>query len=350
LTSAGGKLDRETMEQVVYRHLGARSGKVIVGPARGFDNAVISAGRKQVMILTTDPVSVMPALGAKTSAWLSVHLIASDYATSGCAPQFASFEFNFPPEMAPGDRDSYLRSVGSACKELGISIVAGHTGSYPGAGYTVVGGGVIFGFASAGEYVDPSMAREGDTVLMTKGAAIETAASLAWSFPRCVQKAVGAAMTKRAKALVKSCSTVKDALVAATLGLGEEGVTSMHDATEGGVIGGLDEMAEASGKSIVVDKETVLQLEEATAVCSAFGIDPLAALSEGTLLITCNSGRVAELLQKLNAAGVRAGKIGAVERGGGLWMSDRGRAPRRIKPRADPYWEAYSRAVKEGLS
>lgn len=350
MTSAGGKLDRRTMEQVVYGHLGASSRKVIVGPGRGFDNAVISVGGKKVMILTADPVSVMPALGIRTSAWMSVHLIASDYATSGCAPQFASFEFNFPPEMAPRDRDSYLRSIGSACKELGISIVAGHTGSYPGAGYTVVGGGVILGFASAGGYVDPSMARERDAVLMTKGAAIETAASLASSFPRYVEKAVGAAMTKRAKALVRSCSVVKDALVAATLGLGKAGVTSMHDATEGGVIGGLDEMAEASGKSIVVDKGMILQLEEATAVCSAFGIDPLAALSEGTLLITCNPSRVAELVQKLKAAGVRAGKIGTAERGVGLWMSDRGRAPRRIKPAADPYWDAYSRAVREGLS
>jgi hydrogenase maturation factor len=350
LRLAGGKLDRETMEQVVYRHLGAKSSDVIVGPGRGLDNAVISVGGNRVMIVTTDPVSVMPALGVRTSAWLSVHLIASDYATSGCAPQFASFDFNFPPEMSHRDRNAYLRSVGSVCKELEISIIAGHTGSYPGAGYTVVGGGVIFGFARTGEYVDPSMARKGDAVLMTKGTAIETAASLAWSFPRYTEKAVGERLANKARALVKSCSTVRDALVAATLGLGEEGVTSMHDATEGGVVGGLDEMAYASRKSIVVDKGMIVQLEEATAVCSAFGIDPLIALSEGTLLITCNPNRGDELVGKLKAAGVRAEKIGTVKRGRGLWISERGRAPKRIRPGADPYWRAYSRAASEGLN
>jgi hydrogenase maturation factor len=142
---------------------------------------------------------------------------------------------------------------------------------------------------------------------------------------------------------------VRDALVAASLGLGEEGVTSMHDATEGGVVGGLDEMADASRKSIVADRSMIVQLKEATAVCSAFGIDPLTALSEGTLLITCNPSRGDELVGELEAAGVRAGKIGTVKRGRGLWMSERGRAIRRVRPGADPYWRAYSRAASEGL-
>lgn len=350
MMSIKGKLDAETMERVVYRHLGARSKEVIVGPKRGFDNAIVSVGERKVLILTTDPVSVIPVLGIRASAWLSVHLIASDYTTSGLRPQFASFDFNFPPEMASSARDSYLQAVGSACKELGISIVAGHTGSYPGASFTVVGGGVMFGFASKGGYVDPSMARAGDAVLMTKGAAIEAAASLANSFPKYTEEKIGASLALRAKTLAKSCSTVKDALTAATLGLGEGGVTSMHDATEGGVMGALDEMSAASGQSIIIEKARILQLEEAAAVCSAFGIDQLTALSEGTLLITCTRERTNELVQKLESLGITAATIGRVGKGSGLWISDHGRPPRRVKPGTDPYWGAYSRASSEGLS
>ena len=301
------------------------------------------------MVVTTDPVSMIPAIGPKLSAWLSVHLIASDYATCGLMPQFASFDFNLPVEMTPSDRESYLREVGNSCKELGIAIVAGHTGSYPGAGYTVVGGGVMFGFARKKGYVDPSMARAGDAVLMTKGAAIEAAASLANSFPRHTRGLIGESLANKAMALLRSCSVVRDALAAASIGLGPGGVTSMHDATEGGVLGGLDEMASACGRSMVVKKGEILQLEEASAVCSAFGINPFTALSEGTLLITCNPARTDELVRRLTGERIRTAVVGEVGKGKGLWMTIRGRPPRRVLPPPDPYWRAYSKAAQSGL-
>ena len=42
-------------------------------------------------------------------------------------------------------------------------------------------------------------------------------------------------------------TVVPEAVLARTFGLRDDGVTSMHDATEGGVLGGLLEVAEASG-------------------------------------------------------------------------------------------------------
>ena len=132
---------------MVFRNLGARSRRILTGPRRGLDNAAISVGRREVMLITTDPVSVVPEIGMEWSAWLSVHLIASDYTTSGQKPEFAAFNFNFPKEMHEGDKGKYLRNVGKECRKLGVSIVAGHTGSYPGGGFTVVGGGTMFGFA-----------------------------------------------------------------------------------------------------------------------------------------------------------------------------------------------------------
>ena len=106
-----GKAPGDVME-VVYRSLGVRRREVVRGPRRGLDNAVLSLPGGGMMIITTDPVSMMPAVGAKMSAWLSVHLIASDYTTSGASPEYASFTFNFPVAMGASDRDSYLESVG----------------------------------------------------------------------------------------------------------------------------------------------------------------------------------------------------------------------------------------------
>lgn len=346
---AWGKAVRREMEDIVYRNLGAERAEVRVGPRRGFDNAFVSVGGKRVLVVTTDPVSVIPRVGAKDSAWMSVHLIASDLATSGVAPQLATFSFNFPPEMSQAERRAYLRGVGRACADLGIAIVAGHTGSYPGAGYTVIGGGTMFGFAEEGRYVDPSMARAGDTVLMTKGAAIEATASLAYAFPEFLKQKAGARVARRAKALLRKCTTVADALAAADVGLGRGGVTSMHDATEGGVLGGIAEMSSASGRAFVVDPRRIHVGNEARAVCAAFSLDPLKTLSEGTLLLTCGPSKVRKVKEALRGRGIPSWEIGAVGRGSGAWTEDDGRR-RRIAEVEDLYWKAYSEGTDAGLT
>ena len=344
-----GKLDRRTMEEVVYRNLGAPDGSVLVGPKAGFDNAFVSINGKRVMVVTTDPVSVIPRIGVRKSAWLSVHLIASDLATSGVAPEFASFSLNFPSEMSSAEKREYLRSLGKACKEIGVAIVAGHTGAYPGAAFTVVGGGTMIGFANEGGYVDPSMARVGDSILMTKGAAIETTASLAASFPRSTEQRIGKRLAKAAREMLDDCSTVKEALLASSVGMGESGITSMHDATEGGVLGGLHEMARASNRAFFVDQDSIFVSKQARAVCAAFAIDPLTSLSEGTLLMTCVPSRVGEIRRRIRRAGIAVYKIGSVREGSGLWVSKAHGRPRKVRPAADGYWTTYDRSVAVGL-
>ncbi len=344
-----GKAGRELLEGVVYRNLGVKRSEVIKGPGRGMDNAVIGLGGKKVMILTVDPVSVIPSLGMELSGWLSVHLIASDYTTSGLRPEYATFSFNFPSELSDADREEYVRSVGEECRRLGITIAAGHTGSYPGAGFTVVGAGSMFGFGRRGGFVDPSMARPGDAILMTKQAGIETTASLALSFPRHVEGKVGRLRASRAKELIRSCSTVADALIAARIGLGRGGITSMHDATEGGVLGGLEEMACASETAFHVNEGRICVSEEVGAVCGAFGLDPLGSLSEGTLLATCNPKRLDEVKEEFAGSGIPIREIGSVRVGAGLWVAKGDGRPKRIKPGVDGYWAAYRDAIAAGL-
>ncbi len=344
-----GKAGREFLEGVVYRNLGVKRSEVIKGPGRGLDNAVIELGGNRVMVLTVNPVSIIPSLGMQLSAWLSVHLIASDYATSGLRPEYATFSFNFPPGLSDADREEYVRLTGEECRRLGITIAAGHTGSYPGAGFTVVGAGSMFGFGRRGGFVDPSMARPGDAILMTKQAGIEATASLALSFPRYVEGKVGRLRASRAKKLIRSCSTVTDALTAARIGLGRGGITSMHDATEGGVLGGLEEMAYASGTAFHADEGRINVSEEVGAVCEAFSLDPLGSLSEGTLLVTCNPGRLDDLRQEFDGSGIPIREIGSVKDGAGLWVTKGGGRPKRIKPGADRYWAAYRDALDAGL-
>lgn len=337
------------MQRVVYPNLGSRSRRVKIGPGIGLDNGVVSIGGGRVMILTVDPVSAIPAFGMSVSAWMSVHLIASDYTTSGNDPEYAMFTYNFPGEMSESDREDYITSVGRECDALGVAIAGGHTGSYPGSGLTVIGSGSMMGFASKDGYIAPSLARVGDAIVMTKHAAIEATCSLATSFPGFVESKVGAACAKRAREQVKLCSTVADARAAKGIGIGAGGVSSMHDATEGGVLGALHEMAAASEKRFSVRPDAIPVAPESRAVCDAFGLDPLKTMGEGALLITCPPEKVPALRRALGRSEVESAEIGSVGRGEGLVMMDSAGHGRALAPYGDAYWGAYIGALGRGL-
>jgi len=58
-----GKVDRDFLRRVLVKNLGAKSKDVLVGPGMGLDNAILSIGQGRVMVVTADPISMIPSLG-----------------------------------------------------------------------------------------------------------------------------------------------------------------------------------------------------------------------------------------------------------------------------------------------
>jgi hydrogenase maturation factor len=148
---------------------------------------------------------------------------------------------------------NYWKHFHGECRRLGLTIIAGHTGRYEGCDYTIIGGGVMYALGEESRYLTSAMAQPGDDIVLTKGAAIETTAVLAISFPRTVRKAIGANLYDKARAYVRKVSTVDDSLSAVSIGVHQHGVTAMHDATEGGVIAAVFELSSASGLGAELD-------------------------------------------------------------------------------------------------
>ncbi|MFH0809328.1 MAG: AIR synthase-related protein, partial [Pseudomonadota bacterium] len=90
------------------------------------------------------------------------------------------------------------------------------------------------------------------------------------------------------------------------------GAHAMHDPTEGGLSGGLWEIATAAGVGIIVEESKIPVLPECRAVCDALGLNPLGLLASGSLLITLAPAASPGLLRALGAAGVAAAVIGRV--------------------------------------
>jgi hydrogenase maturation factor len=341
-----GKPSRKYFQRVIYGRLGARRGEVIVGPRFGVDNAIVRVGQGKVLVVTADPLSYIPSLGGRDSAWLSANLIASDLATSGFSPQYGVFDFNLPPRMKGDVFADYWKHFHGECKKLGLAIIGGHTGRYPGCDYTVIGAGVMYAFGEEERYLTSSMGCAGDDIVLTKGVAIETTAVLARAFPKTVRKAVGANLFAKACGYLRRVSTVQDSLTAASVGVHESGVTAMHDATEGGVIAAVFELAHASSLGAELDLSAIPVSPETNEICKLFRINPLNSLSEGSLIIASRPARTGKLMARLRAAWIESAVIGRLSARRVFWGADSKGARRTLRyPKYDPYWKAYWRAT-----
>ena len=116
----------------------------------------------------------------------------------------------------------------------------------------------------------------------------------------------------------------------------------MHDATEGGVRNAVWEMAQASGLGLDVDLTQAYVDPTVAAVSEVFEMDPLDAISEGTLLIAAEADASRHVVARLKRKGIPAMDIGTFTKRKGPCL-DRGR-PFRPAER-DPFWVAFSRAV-----
>jgi hydrogenase maturation factor len=192
------------------------------------------------------------------------------------------------------------------------------------------------------------MAKRGDAVVITKGAAIEATGIFALAFKESIKEYFGEEFSRRAEAIFYQMSVVEDALTAASIGTRERGVTAMHDATECGVWGGLYEVAKASQVGMRVEKEKIIVLDAVEKICARFGMDPYSSISEGTLIITCKKNKVDFLLKKLAGKNIPASVVGEIiPQSKGIILVESGKEKPLEHPRVDPFWPAFARALAD---
>lgn len=340
-----GKISPEIFSELIYPRLGAKDRAVLVGPQHGVDVAVLEIGDKAVA-LTTDPVFIVPEYGWERAAWFAIHILASDAVTSGLKPRFLSIDLNLPMEMTKGQLEIVWTTMNRECQELGIAIVCGHTARYENCHYPMVGGATVIGVGEKDDYVTPKFARAGDTIIITKGPAVEATGIFATMFPQLLEEKFGPEFSQRAQEVFYDMSVVEDAMTAVGVGVRERGVSAMHDATECGIWGALFELSQAANLGIRVEKERIVVNDYVEDICKLFGIDPYASISEGTLIIACREHKAEEIVEALSGKGIPSSIVGElVDRKHGMILVEKGKEKRLEHPLVDPFWAAFYRAL-----
>src|SRR5680860_918600 len=283
-----GKISHQFFKQFFQDKCGKKRQEVTVGPQFGVDVSVINLPNGQAMAMASDPLSLIPSLGLRESAWLSVQLVANDIATTGFSPMYGQFVLNLPSDFPQKDFQTYWDHIHGFCSELGIAITGGHTGFIEGQNSTIAGGGTFVTIAAQNRLLTSKFAGAGDAILVTKGCAISSTAILAKSFSETVKNRAGTDHYYNACESFYDISVLRDALTARN-GEKQNEVTAMHDVTEGGVLGAIYEMAIASDNGAIIYSDRLPIGETQSRVCEVFSLAPPYCIGAGSMVITCKT-------------------------------------------------------------
>jgi hydrogenase expression/formation protein HypE len=213
----------------------------------------------------------------------------------------------FPAGVSATEIGELAAEIDAAARDLNVEVLGGHTEIAPGLSTPLVVMASV-GRARPDQLVTAAGARPGDALVLSKAAALEGTSILAIDFAGRLAGRVPEALLAEARAYRREVSVVPEGRAAVELG-----ATAMHDPTEGGIVGALWEMAEASGTGFRVEEARIPVRPATAAICAALGVDPLRLIASGALLVACPDGPA--MSRGLVERGVQATVIGEVTGG-----------------------------------
>ena len=298
-----GKLPIEFLEYLLKKYA-FKDSRIVIGPGIGKDAAVIDIGNKY-LVAKTDPVT----LASKEMGWYLVNINANDISCMGAKPKWFLATLLLPQKgTTKKSIEGIFATVSKACGKLGIALCGGHCEVTRGIDQPIIVG-AMFGEVEKEKLVRGN-ARPGDSIILTKGIAIEGTAIISNEKEESLKKKFSSSFIKKAKKYLYNpgISVVKEANLANSI----PGVHYMHDPTEGGLVTGLYEVAKACDVGLIVDEEKIIILPESEALCNEFGLDPMGTIASGALIIVCNHRNTQRVVRTLVKNRIYATAIGKI--------------------------------------
>ncbi len=296
-----GKFPPELLERLLAS-AESEDPRVVLGPRVGEDATALDFGDR-LLVAKSDPVT----FATDRAGWYTVQVCANDVACTGATPRWFLATLLAPEWFTPEDATRLFADVVESCRALNVTLIGGHSEITQGIQRPIVMG-TMLGEVERDQLIATGGAQEGDSIVITKGLAIEGTALLARDCAGELRQAgvEKSVIDKSARMLdTLGISVLSDAQISTQMP-----VHSLHDITEGGLVTALHEVASASGLGVAVEEGSVPILTETAEVCTALGLHPLGLLASGAMLVTLHSQHTPGLLHALERSGINAWEIG----------------------------------------
>jgi hydrogenase expression/formation protein HypE len=322
-----GKIPNNILEKLLSEFSEPVRTEVLTKPGIGEDCAALDLSG-DLCVVTTDPIT-----GADDEiGTLGIHIALNDLASSGAEPVGLLITILAPANTELETIESLIKQIKEVSSVMKIDIIGGHTEVTDAVNRLVLSITAI-GRTKKNSLITTNGAKPGDSIILTKYAAIEGTAILAWLFEKELTKEFGDEFVNSAKNLLRDISVVKEGIMAAQFG-----VSCMHDVTEGGVIGAAWEIGTASGYGFEIYRNRIPILEETRRICTFLSLDPLKLISSGSMLITTPNGE--ELIRIFNQNDIKASEIGRITFGRDFLLKDDDITIKITVPESDELYKA----------
>ncbi|MBN2047559.1 MAG: AIR synthase family protein [Anaerolineaceae bacterium] len=323
-----GKLPPDLLERLL-KSAPVTDTRVLLGPGIGMDCAVLDLGNT-LLAFKSDPIT----FATDEIGWYSVQICANDIATTGATPRWMLSTLLLPEgSTTEASVTEISEQLFRACQCLNISLIGGHTEITQGIDRPILMGTMIGEVTHSG-LITPRGATTGDQILLTKGIPIEATAILAREAGDLLKEILSPEELRKAADFlyIPGIGISRDAYIAREAG----NVTAMHDPTEGGLASALWELAQASQTSLAVDLNKVPIPEISDRICRHLGLDPMATIASGALLMTVSPNDTDQVIHALEAEGIECSQIGEVSIDGvGVWDVSSGERKELPRPQRD---------------
>lgn len=308
-----GKISESILKRSVLKYCKTKREEVVKGAAPGVDCAFFTYPDRQgrgtggqvpdcqdkVFCAATQTVS-LPVIRAGCYA---VYAAVNAVAAGGGIP----FAMQMALTLPEGTEESELKRIMQLTEEAAgickVQIAGGHTEVTGAVKYPVISV-TAFGYRlEAAERVSKGLPAAGQAVVMTKWMGLEGTAVLAQEREAKLLERYPFSITTAAKGFEKYLPVLPEAATAL-----KSGATAMHDMRNGGVFGGLYELAGRLGVGLSIDLKKIPVKQETIEICEFFDLNPYGLLSGGSLLIVAEDGD--GMVKALQEAGIPAAVIG----------------------------------------
>jgi hydrogenase maturation factor len=308
-----GKLKNEVLGEIVLSEIHTVRDDILIRPNVGEDCTAVAFG-DLACVLTTDPITGTD----KNIGQLAVNVCLNDIASSGAEAVGIMLTLLCPETTTQETIGQILREANETANQYDVEIIGGHT-EITNAVNRIIVSATALGRTQVNRLIKTSGAEVGDYIYLTKTAGLEGTAIIVSELENELSEVLSKSEIQEAKDMFKQISVINEGKIGVRIG-----ATAMHDATEGGILGAIHELCEASGKGCKVKADKIAIHPVTEKLCEYYNINPLKLISSGTMVICMPQALASELEKALLDFRIEYSRVGVIteERDKKLIMGD----------------------------
>lgn len=308
-----GKLNLKDLSNIISTYKGVKKRETLLGSSIGEDSCVIDMKlfEDDLMVISSDPITFT----SKDIGKLSITINTNDIYASGGDGYGVILTILIPEHKGLDDFKCLMEDIHKECLYHNLEILGGHT-EVTGVVNDIVVSVTILGTLKRKNLRKSSTANKGDLIFLTKTLGIEGTILLFEEFKDRINVDYSNEIAEfRDKLSIKNeCMILRGF-----------DITSMHDITEGGMIGALFEMCSSSSHGFRIFRDRVSIHPITKNICSKLNKDVMRLISSGSLIFTSHKNNEEDILREFSKHNIECNVVGEIIDDGVYFMNENGK-------------------------